>query len=284
MLKAVKVKLYPNNNQEIYINKLLGCNRFVYNKCLEYKIERYKQDKSNIGLKDLGEYLFHNLLKNEEYSFLNVHNTKVLNQPIFDLLDAYKRFFINGNGFPKFRSKKDNILSCRFPVQAISKNNNYLLNRITLTGQLKNIKFRCSDNNKTYLTKYKGSIKSVTLSKTCSGNYFLSILVDGNIEKVLPKPVNTIVGIDLGIKDFLITSNGEKFENIKSIRNNEKKLKRLYRQLSRKKRIKTGEFKFSKKWNKEVEITRLSNNGQKARIKLAKAYEKINNIKENYLH
>jgi putative transposase len=263
MLKAIKIRLYPNNGQEIYINKLLGCYRFVYNKCLDIKIKKYTEEGVNYNLKDLGNYFHQDLSKNEDYNWLNEHNTKVLKQSIINLLDSYKRFFINGNGFPKFKSKHDNKLSCRFPSEAISKKNNYLTNKLTLTGELKNIKFKCSDEYTKYLDKYKSNIKSATLSKTKSGNYFLSILIDGDLNKTLNK-TNNSVGIDLGIKDFIITSESEIFENIKIKRNNKNKLVKLHRNLSKKQKG--------------------SKNKNKARIKLARFHNKLNNKKENYLH
>jgi putative transposase len=264
MLKAVKIKLYPNKTQQVYISKLFGCYRLVYNKCLGKKKIAYVDNKQNLGLNELGNYFHQDLTKSEDYKFLSEHNTKVLKQSILNMLDSYKRFFINGSGFPKFKSKHDNKQSCRFPLEAISKKNNYLLNRITLTSELKNLKFRCSDKDKNYLTKYKDGIKSATLTRTKSGNYFLSILVEGQIEKQLPKALNDVVGIDMGIKDFIITSDNQHFENIKIKRNNQKKLVKLNRQLTKK--------------------TNGSNNKNKARLKLAKFHEKLNNIKENYLH
>jgi putative transposase len=264
MLKAIKIRLYPNKEQEIYINKLLGCYRKVYNECLGLKIKKYNENKENYGLKQLGKFFHNELTKKEEFSYLNEHNTKVLKQSIITLLDAYKRFFVNGSGFPKFKSKKDSKSSCRFTSEAISTRNDYLSGKLTLTKELKNLKFKCSDEYKVYLNKYKDRIKSATLTKTSSGNFFLSILVDGNIEKQLPKAKNEIAGIDLGIKNFVITSEGKTYENLKVLNKNEKKLKRLHRQLSKKQ---IG-----------------SKNRTKARIKLAKKHEKINNIKENYLH
>lgn len=264
MLKSVKIRLYPNSNQQVYITQLLGCYRLVYNKCLDKKKTTYLTDKYSLTLTDLGHYFHQELTKDENYKFLTEHNTKVLKQSILNLLDSYKRFFINGNGFPKFKSKHDNKQSCRFPVDAISTKNEYLSNKLTLTSQLKNIKFKCSDNDKKYLNKYKSNIKSATLSKTRSGNYYLSILVDGSIDKVLPKFINNIIGIDLGIKTFIVGSDGSSYENIKIKRNNEKKLIKLNRQLSKK--------------------VNGSKNKEKCRIKLAKFHEKLNNQKENYLH
>jgi putative transposase len=263
MLKAIKVRLYPNKEQEIYINKLLGSYRFVYNQCLALKKNTYIESKTNIGLKELGNYFHQDLTKKPEYQWLNEHNTKVLKQSVINLLDSYKRFFVNGNGFPKFKSKHDNNQSCRFPVEAISRKNNYLTNRLSLTSQIKDVKFKCSDEYHNFLNEYKSGIKSATLSKTKSGKFFLSILVEHNEIKGLPK-TNNVIGIDLGIKDFVITSEGEAFENIKIKRNNQKKLNKLHKQLSKKQKG--------------------SKNRNKARIKLAKYYEKLNNQKENYLH
>ena len=145
----------------------------------------------------MGNFLFQNLLKNEEYYFLKEHNTKIFQQSYITLLDSYKRFFKNGNKFPKFKSKHNNNLSCRFPAQAISKINNYESNKITLTQQLKNVRFRCSKENKKQLNE--SIIKSATLTKTKSGKYYLSILIETNINKSLPI-TNNIIGIDLGVK------------------------------------------------------------------------------------
>ncbi len=262
MLKAIKIHLYPDKNQEEYINKLLGCYRYVYNNCLNKKIESYKKDKTSENLTTLGKYFHQELLKNNEINWLQEHNTKVLKQSIINMLTAYKNFF-NGNGYPKFKSKHSSKLSCRFPVDSISKRNIYSKNRLTLTKELKDIKFKCSDEYKKYLDKYKDSIKSATLTKHKSGKYYLTILVDGDLHKQLNQSNNTI-GIDLGIKDFIVTSEGETFDNIKIKRNNEKKLAKLHKELSRKQKG--------------------SSNRNKAKIKLAKVYEKLNNIKENYLH
>jgi putative transposase len=264
MLRAIKIRLYPNKTQEDYINSLLGSYRFVYNQCLNIKKEKYTEEGKNYGLKDLGNFFHQELTKNQEYSWLQEHNTKVLKQSIINLLDSYKRFFVNGTGFPKFKSKHDTNQSCRFPSEAISKRNDYLSNRITLTKDIKDIKFKCSDNYKTYLNKHKLNIKSATLSKSKSGKYFLSILVDGDLMRLPNRPVNDFVGIDLGIKDFIVTSKGETFDNIKIKRNNKNKLAKLHRELSRKEKN--------------------SSNRNKAKIKLAKLYEKLNNKKENYLH
>lgn len=263
MLKAIKIQLYPNKTQEEYIGKLLGAYRFVYNNCLDKKIKSYKADKTNENLTTLGKYFHNELLKNNDLIWLQEHNTKVLKQSIINMLDAYNHFFKTKKGYPKFKSKHNNKLSCRFPVEAISKRNDYSTNKLMITNNLKDVKFKCSDEYKNLLVKYKSGIKSATLTKTKSGKYFLSILVDTIIEKQL-KNSDDAIGIDLGIKDFVITSEGKTFKNLKLKTVNQKKLAKLQRGLSRKKRG--------------------SKNRDKQRIKLAKFNEKLTNIKENYLH
>ncbi len=261
MLKSIKIRLYPNKTQTKQFNELLGCYRFVYNNCLNKKIESYKNDKVNENLTSLGKYFHNELTKNPDYEWLNKHNTKVLKQSIINMLESYKRFY-NGSGFPKFKSKKDNNLSCRFPIDTISKRNNYVDNKLSLSN-IKDIKFSCSDKYINYLCKYKDGIRSATLSKTPSGKYFLSILVNSNECLELIKNDRS-VGLDLGIKDFIVTSEGQVFDNLKFKKSKIKKLKRLQRQLSKKQKG--------------------SKNRDKTRIKLSILHESIKNKTNNYLH
>ena len=264
MLRAIKIRLYPNKTQEQEFNKTLGCYRFVYNHMLARKQDAYKANKTNLGLTELSKYFHHELLKDEEYDWLKEQNTKVMKQSIRQMLTAYDKFFKEHKGFPKFKSKRDKQ-SASFPIGAISKKNTFDVRKITLTKNLKNIKFRCSDLYFKRLRNYKDNIRSATLSKTKSGNFFLSILMDiPQYEIVKFKKTNKQVGIDLGVKDFVITSDGKKFENKHFFKNDERKLKKLQRQLSKKK---VG-----------------SNNRNKQRIKIAKTFERITNKKENYIH
>lgn len=107
------------------INKLLGCYRVVYNQCLERKKESYENNSLNENLASLGKFFYNNLLKDKKFSWLKEHNTKVLKNAIIDLLNAYKNFFEGRTNYPKFKSKHSNKQSCRFPIDAISKMNNY---------------------------------------------------------------------------------------------------------------------------------------------------------------
>ena len=264
MLRAIKVRLYPNKEQEQKINKTFGCYRFVYNHMLALKQEAYNKDKTNLGLGELSKYLLGTLRKDEQYAWLKEENSQVLQQAIRQMLSAYNNFFKQNNGFPKFKSKKDRQ-SALFPIDAISRRNTFETRHISLTKPLKNIKFRCSDLYLRRLQKYNKSIRSATLSKSKSGKYFLSILVELPQEEVVKfEQTNDRVGIDLGVKDFVITSDGEVFENKHFLKKEEKKMKRLQRQLS----------------NKKVG----SNNRKKAQIRIAKLFERMTNKKDAYIH
>ena len=187
-----------------------------------------------------------------------------MKQSIRQMLTAYANFFKHHKGFPKFKSKKDNQ-SALFPFEAISKRNTFDERKITLTQDLKDIKFRCSDLYFKRLQVHKGCIRSATVSKTKSGNYFLSILVDIPKEELVKfTNTNQSVGIDLGVKDFVITSDGEVFENKHFFKKQENKIKKLQRQMSRK--------------------VKGSNNRNKQRIRIAKAFERLTNQREAYIH
>ena len=264
MLRAVKIRLYPNKTQEQTLNKVLGCYRFVYNQMLALKQNAYKTDKTNLKVTDLSKWFHGTLLKDEQYAWLKEQNTKVMKQAIRQMISAYDKFFKQHNGFPKFKSKKDKQ-SALFPLEAISKHNTFETRHISLTTLLKNIKFRCSDLYFSRLQKYNKNIRSATLSKTKSGNFFLSILIEmENTELEKFEHTNEQVGIDLGVKDFVITSDGEVFENKHFFKKEEKQIKKLQRQLSKK--------------------VKGSNNRKKAQLKIAKLFERMTNKKEAYIH
>ena len=165
MEQGIKIRLYPNKEQQFMINKLLGCYRFVYNQCLEYSIKMYESEKASPTLKNLGHYFHNELTKDEKYSWLCEQNTKVLKQSIKDLLSSYSMFFKKVNNFPTKKSKKSRNQSCRFPLEAISKRNDYSTRKLSLTN-IHNIKFRCSKNYLDYIIKNKKNIRSATLNKT----------------------------------------------------------------------------------------------------------------------
>ena len=264
ILRATKIRLYPNKTQEQTLNKVLGCYRFVYNQMLALKQEAYNRDKSNLGLCELSKFFHGELLKDEQYAWLKEQNTKVMKQAIRQMLSAYDGFFKLGKGFPKFKSKHDNN-SALFPCEAISKSNTFETRHISLTKSLKNIKFHCSNLYFERLQRYKDNIKSATLSKTKSGKFYLSVLMSMNEEEFKQfSHTNNRVGIDLGVKDFVITSDGEVFKNKHFFKESEDKIKKLQRQLSKK--------------------VKGSNNRDKARTKIAKEFEHLTNQRIDYIH
>ena len=201
--------------------------------------------------------MHHELLKNDKYIWLREQNTKVLKQAVKDMLSAYKNFFERHNGYPKKKSKKDNKQSCRFELGAISKRNVYTDYKISLAN-IRNVKFRCNKKYAEYLERHKDCIRQATLKRLPCGQYYLSILVDGDLMHQV-RETNSAVGIDLGIKDFVVTSKGKVFSNLHFKKSETKKIKKLQKQLSRKQKG--------------------SNNRNKAKLKLARLYKKITDRK-----
>ena len=264
MLRAIKVRLYPNKMQEQELNKVLGCYRFVYNHMLARRQDAYNCIKKLLGLNELSSYFYNTLRKDEQYAWLKEQNTQVMAQAIIQMDVAYKNFFKLKLGFPKFKRKKDRQ-SALFPKNTISKHNTFETKHITLITSLKNIKFKCSKLYHRRLKEFRDCIKSATLSKSKSGNFFLSILMDiPQSEYFKFKKTNKKVGLDLGVKDFVITSDGEVFENKHFFKKEESKIAKLQRQLSRK--------------------VKGSNNWDKQRIRVVKVFEQLTNKKDNYIH
>lgn len=243
---AYKLRVYPNKAQKILLTKTFGSHRFVYNHYLALRIERYKETQETLNY-----YACANDLKNLkiEYKWLKEVDSTALQSSVRDLDIAYQNFF-RGSGFPKFKSKK----TYRYSYKSTCVNNNiqYENRRIKLPkiGWVK--------------TKQKlvptGRIINATVSQEPNGHYYISLCCKTDIEK-LPK-TNKSIGLDLGIKDFCITSNGDKYENPKYLNKSLKKLAKLQRQLSRK--------------------TKDSNNRNKARIKVANLQAHITNQRRNF--
>ena len=246
MLKAYKYRIYPNLEQKEYLAKTFGCSRFIYNKMLADKIEYYKET---------GE-----MLKNtpaqykKEFEWLKEVDSLALANDQQNLEKAYKNFFRDKSiGFPKFKSKKTNYHSYT--------TNNQKGTVYIDKGYIKIPKLKTMIKIK-YHREFKGLIKSATLSKTPSNKYFISILVDTENIK-LPKS-NKKIGVDVGLKEFAICSNGYRVSNPKYLRKAEKRLAKLQKDLSRKQKG--------------------SNNRNKARLKVAKLHEKITNQRKDFLH
>ena len=255
MFKAYKYRIYPNKEQEELIQKTFGCVRFVYNQCLAYKKDKYELEKLSMSKTDCNNYV--NRVLKKEYEWLKEVDKYALTNAVFNMDNAYKKFFTENRGYPKFKSKKNNRKSYK-TNRNISPNGKPTIfiqgNKLRLpkVGMLKIV----------YNREIVGRISSVTISQDPSGKYYASILFETEYE-YLPKSDNSI-GIDLGIKDLLITSDGEKFNNILTTKRYEDKLAREQRRLAKKQKGST--------------------NYEKQRIKVAKIYEKIRNIRLYNLH
>jgi putative transposase len=262
MLKSLKIRIYLNKEQIELFNKLFGCYRFTYNQLLNYKQIQYKENYKDINSNDLSKYFHSDLVKQNK--FLQEFSSHILKNSIQVIYNSYERFFKHISEFPKFKSKDDKQ-SVKFLLNSSISKTNLKNNKINLTTNLKEIKFETSNRDRNYIIKNKKFIKSITISKTKTNKYFAAILIDTYDKlKEIKKPENNIIGIDLGIKTLVTFSDGLTINNLKWIRSNEKKLKRLHKQLSKKQ---IG-----------------SNNRNKAKLKLAIAHEKIYNKKLNNLH
>lgn len=256
MYKAYKYRIYPNKQQEELIQKTFGCVRFVYNQCLAYKIDKYKNKNVNLSKFDCNNYK--NRVLKKQYEWLKEVDKWALDNAVINMDNAYQNFFKEHSGFPKFKNKHNNKKSYTTNFNNTTAGGNirinFNINKILLP-KLKWMKIKLH-------REFEGKIKSATISQVPSGKYFASILVE--TEHVPLKSTGCMIGIDLGVKNLLITSDGDKFDNQKLIKKYEKKLIRQQRKLAHKK-------KGSNNWNKQ-------------RIKVAKIHEKIANTRKDYLH
>jgi putative transposase len=167
MLHGVKIEVYPTTTQIEYLSKLFGCARKVYNIALDYKSLAYEKEKRNVNKKEIQKLLYKDWLKSKEYFYLKEHNTKVLKESLRNLDKAFNNFFKRPEvGYPQFKSKYDNKQTAHFPDDAISTKNDYSSGRLTLTKQLKDLKFNTSVEYTKYLCDNKEFIRSATITKT----------------------------------------------------------------------------------------------------------------------
>lgn len=248
MLKSYKYKLKPNEEQKVLLDKHFGSIRFTYNHFLNERKKEYETNKNTINYYDNAKSLTE-LKKQEEYSWLNEINSQSLQHSLKCLEGSYNNFFKFKKGFPKFKSKKSKN---SFTVPQFVKLEN---------GKLRIPKFK--EPIDLILSRgFNGRIKSCTISKTPTNEYFVSILVETEHIK-LPKTGKSI-GIDLGIKDFVITSDGYKYKNNRYTKKYERELKKHQQHLSRK--------------------TKGSNRYEKQRLKVVKIHKKITNSRLDNLH
>ena len=249
MNKSFKVRIYPTKGQQVLLEKTFGANRFVYNYFLNLKSKLYEFYKLNLSFANSCKALTD--LKKTKIWLKEVDSVS-LQQTLRDLDSAYQNFFNGRSKYPKFKRKDDK--------------NSYRTNhRIKIDNQYITIP-------KIGLLRYKDNYKldecnilkiyNITISKTSSGKYYASISAEVNVPYF--EKTNQSCGIDLGLKDFAILSNGEKVDNPRILKHLEGKYRNLSKSFSRK--------------------VRGSANYQKSRIKLARFHEKIVNIRKDFLH
>ena len=256
--KAYKLRIYPTDSQRELIEKTFGCTRYIYNNFLAERKNKYEESKTKVHvyeqLKELTD------LKREK-EWLREIDSCVLQACVYNLDDAFQKFF-KGNGYPKFRAKGVHESFRTNNTLSTYKNKKYetirvdFNKRVITLPKLKEVKFRGYRTTKEIV----GKIKSATISK--DGNkYFVSILVEVPFTKYSINPTS-IVGLDLGIKNFIVTSNGEKLKN--EVKINEKRLKGLQKWLSR---CKPG-----------------SKNRYKVKLKIQRLYLKIRNDRKHMIY
>ncbi len=252
MEKAYKFRIYPNRTQEILLQKTFGCVRFVYNHFLDRRIKAYEENKQTISRNECSKELTQ--LKKEK-EWLKEPDKCSLQNALKQLDAAYKNFFSKPKaGYPKFKSKKNRYKSYKTSFS----NNNiaFLGNKIKLPklGKVK-IRDKCC--------QIEGRILNATVSQTPSGKYYVALCCTDVLKPAFNR-TDKYVGLDLGIKDFVITSDAVKYSNPKYLQKALNRLTKLQRDLSRK--------------------TKGSSNWEKARVKVAKLHDKVANQRRDLLH
>jgi putative transposase len=243
-----KFKLKPTKEQEILLNKHFGSVRYVYNYFLNQRKEEYLNNKKSITYNKQAGYLTQ-LKKNDETEWLKEINSQSLQYSLKCIETAYQGFFNKRTQFPRFKSRKSrNSFTCPQFVRSEG-------NKIIIPKFQEGIEMIME-------REIKGKIKKATLSKTPTGKYFVSVLSEMNYTSSVK--TNQSVGIDLGIKDFLVLSDGTKIKNHRFLKHYERQLSKNQKHLSRKK---NGSSRY-----------------EKQRIKVAKIHEKITNSRMDLIH
>ena len=253
ILKAYKVRLYPNDDQQLFFAKSFGCTRFIWNRMLSDKIEYYKATKETLN-NTPAQY-------KKEFEWLKEVDSLALANVQQNLRGAYNAFFKNGTGFPKFKKKsiKDSYTTNNQKGTVAVTHNTVKLPKI---GHIK-AKFP---------NRMNGLIKSITITKTATGQYYASVLVETIVDE-LPNTQSNI-GIDLGLTDFIVLSDGSKVANPKF-------LSKLQHKLAREQKILAKRRAVAKAANRKLSDSR---NYQKQKVKVAKVHEHITNSRTDFLH
>lgn len=257
--KAYKFRIYPNKEQEILIAKTIGCSRFVFNHFLGMWNDTYKETGKGLTYNACSAQLPQLKI---ELEWLKEVDSIAIQTALKNLADAYKRFFKKQNDKPRFKSKKNNVQS--YTTKHTNGNIAIVDNKIKLP-KLGFIKFAKS-------REIDGRIMNATVRRNSSGKYFVSILTEVEIQSL--EKADSAIGIDLGITDFAILSDGHKIDNNKFTSKMEKKLKREQRKLSKRALIAK---------NKGIHLLD-AKNYQKQKRKVARLHERVINQRDDFLN
>jgi putative transposase len=253
IIKAYKVRLYPTIDQQVFFAKSFGCTRFIWNKMLSDKIDHYKTTKTTLN-NTPAQY-------KKEFEWLKEVDSLALANVQQQLRGAYNKFFKQGTGFPKFKKKG----------QRDSYTTNNQKGTVAVTQNTVKLP-KIGHINATIHQSIDGLIKSATISCTPSGKYFVSLLVETIVNELQKTQSN--IGIDLGLTDFIVLSNGTRVANPKFLSKLQDKLAREQKILAKRRAVaKADQRKLSD-----------SRNYQKQKLKVAKVYEKITNCRKDFLH
>lgn len=245
--------MYPNKEQQVLLEKHFGATRWVYNYGLEKKVKAYQKDKTNLSCLDIIKEL-PSLKRQNDTAWLSEINAQALQMSLRNLDNAYTKFFRENAGFPNFKGK--------YGKQSFSmpQENRALFSegysKFSKIGKIKTV----------FSRTFEGKIKTATISKNSANQYFVSFLVEDGEELPEKKKVteSTTTGVDLGLKDYIVTSEGKRVQYPKYLRQSEQRLAVLQRRLSRKK--KGGK------------------NREKAKLQVARLHNKIKNQRADFIH
>ena len=276
LLKSYKTEINPTSEQKQAINRTIGVCRFIYNFYLAHNQEVYEYEKQFVSGMTFSKWLNNEFIPNNpEFSWVKDVSSKSVRQSIMNAERAFKSFFMGKSKFPKFKKKNKSNVKMYFvktDAKAIIFCERHRIKIPSLGWVRLKEKGYIPTNPNTHI------IKSGTISCK-AGRYYVSVLV-GQEETTKPRLSDFGIGIDLGLKDFAICSNGKIYKNINKgsqIRKLEKKLKREQRSLSRK-------YESYKKQNKILKGGATRQNIQKQKLKVQKFHQRLGNIRTDYVN
>ena len=251
MLKAVKVRLYPTENQKQHLAQAFGCVRWAWNQSLATMSQTYKETGKGVSAFTMKKQI---PVWKVEHEWLKECYSQCLQSSVLNLSQAFINFFDGRAAYPTFKHRNGRQ-SLQYPanVKILSDA------EIKFPGNLGAVKAKIHrDTN-------NGKLKTVTVSKMPDGRYYASLLIDDAVATPESSSEGKAIGIDLGLIDFVVTSDGSKYRNPKHLKRHERNLKRKQRKLSRKK-------------------DKTTNKRRKAKLAVAKVHSKISRVREDFLH